>query len=50
MLSDALGIRRDLGPEDDIAAVRPRGREREGGGVWKKRKKVPQGEYFHGFV
>lgn len=49
MLSDALGIRRDLGPEDDIAAVRPRGREREGGGL-RKKKKVPQGEYFHGFV
>lgn len=38
MLSDALGIRRDLGPEDDIAAVRQRGREREG--VWKTRKKT----------
>lgn len=28
MLTDALGIRRDLGPEDDIAAVRrKRGRK-----------------------
>lgn len=38
MLSDALGIRRDLGPKDDIAAVRRRGREREG--AWKTRKKA----------
>lgn len=53
MLSDALGIRRDVGPEDDIAAVRQRGSEREGG-LWKKRGgkscDVPLGEYFYGFV
>lgn len=36
MLSDALGIRRDLGPEDDIAAVRQRGREKECGRQGKK--------------
>lgn len=38
--ADAWGIRRDLGPEDDIAAVRRRGLEREGGRVWKTRKKA----------
>lgn len=38
--ADAWGIRRDLGPVDDIAAVRRRGLEREGGRVWKTRKKA----------
>lgn len=42
MLSDARGTRRDLGLEDDIAAVRQRGRERDGDGV-------PVGEYFYVF-
>lgn len=40
MLSDARGARRDLGVEDDIAAVRQRGRERDG-------DVVPVGEYFY---
>lgn len=42
MLSDARGARRDLGLEDDIAAVRQRGRERDGDGV-------PVGECFYVF-
>lgn len=48
MLSDTLGIRRDLGPEDDIAAVRCRGREREGGRVRKTKKTImsQQGNIF----
>lgn len=44
MLSDALGIRRDLGPQDDIAAVRQR--EREGDGARRKEKMSQKGKTF----
>lgn len=51
MLTDVLGIRTDLGPEDDIAAVRRT--DREGEGVQMKEEVFQKARTFricHGFV